>query len=90
MGKKKSKSIYKSRCCNAKVKSVTSPDEIDKLGCTMVCVCTECNKPCDIYIPERKTWAINPKTRIVPNKKKKNNKLFTDKELKKFHQEEDF
>lgn len=85
---KKNKSIYKSRCCNSNVKTVSVPDEIDKIGCTMYCVCVKCNKPCDIYIPERKTWKINPKTRIVPNKKK--DRIFTDAECKKFRDEEDF
>lgn len=34
----------------------------------------------------RKSWAINPKTRIVPNKKRE----LSDKELKKILKEEDF
>jgi len=37
-------------------------------------------------VKQRKTWAINPKTRVVPNKKK----LFTEKELSKIRLEEDF
>jgi len=84
------KNNYKSKCCGAKVRVHTSPDEIDKIGCTMYHICTDCGKPCDIIIKERHTWKINPKTRIVPNKKEKNKKLFTDKELKDFRMEEDF
>lgn len=88
MEKKKSK--YISKCCGAKTKVCTSPDEIDEIGCTMYTICIKCNQPCDIVIKERRTWEINPKTRIVPNKKEKNKKLFTDKELKNFRLGEDF
>ena len=58
-----------SNCCGAPAKVYTSPDDIDKLGCTMYYVCTECGEPCNIIFKQRKTWKINPKTRITPNKK---------------------
>ena len=80
----KKKKPLKSRCCNAPVR-VEGMDDFDK-QCTMYHVCTKCNNACDVIIKERKTWKINPKSRIVPNKKK----LFTDKELRKLRQEEDF
>jgi hypothetical protein len=86
----KKRSNYKSKCCGTKVRVESSPDDIDKKGCTMYYVCTKCNQPCDVLTNERRTWAINPKTRIVPNKKEKNKKLFTDKELKDFRMNEDF
>ena len=88
MGKKKNN--YKSKCCGAKVRVHSEPDDIDKLGCTMYHVCTECNQPCDVISKERRVWTINPKTQVVPDKREKKKKLFTDKELKRFHQEEDF
>lgn len=87
---KHNNSQFKSKCCHEAVRVSCSPDEIDKIGCTMYYTCTGCQEACDVFIPERKTWTINPKTRVVPNKKKQNNKLFTDKELKKFLQGEDF
>jgi hypothetical protein len=80
----------KSKCCGAKVKVHTEPDDIDKIGCTMYYVCTKCNQPCDVISKERQTWAINPKTQIVPDKREKKKKLFTDKELRDLRLEEDF
>jgi hypothetical protein len=82
------KKPLKSKCCNADVR-IEGMDDFDQT-CTMYHECTKCGNPCDVIIKVRKLWAINPKTRIVPNKKKKNDKLFTDKELKKFREEEDF
>jgi glucan biosynthesis protein len=38
----------------------------------------------------RKSWSINPKTKIVPNKKKKYNRAFTKIELQKILKKEDF
>jgi hypothetical protein len=61
MGKSKSKTASRSKCCNAKVKVVGNV--------TMYHVCTKCHQPCDTFYVERKTWEINPKTRVVPNKK---------------------
>jgi len=78
------KKSFKSKCCNADVR-VEGMDDFDK-QCTMYHVCTKCNNPCDVIIKTRRIWAINPKTRIVPNKKR----LFTDKELRKLRSEEDF
>jgi hypothetical protein len=82
----KKKKPLKSICCNADVR-VEGMDDFDK-ACTMYHVCTYCNKPCDVTVKIRRKWAINPKTRVIPNKKK--DRKFTDKELKKIHQEEDF
>lgn len=63
MGKSKNKTSSRSKCCNAKVKVVGTV--------TMFHVCTKCHLPCDVFYVERKTWEINPKTRVVPNKKRK-------------------
>ncbi|MDP1689033.1 MAG: hypothetical protein Q8L47_02795 [bacterium] len=39
----------RSKCCNAKVKTVGTPDFIgDKVGCTFHYSCTECKNACDI------------------------------------------
>lgn len=92
--KNKKKSTLKSVCCKAELKySSPAPDFFGEKGLTIgtcYCICSKCGEPCNIMVDERRTWAINPKTRVVPNKKKKNDKLFTDKELKKFRNEEDF
>jgi hypothetical protein len=91
MSKKKNKpSTLRSTCCGAEITSITSPDEIDKIGCTCYCVCTKCGEPCDIYSKPRAVWNINPKTRIVPNKKKKDWNKLSKQEVKKYLQEEDF
>jgi len=68
--------MIKSKCCGAKVRySDFSPDfigdkpETQRIG-TCYYICTKCNQACDIIIPIRKTFKINPKTRVQPNKKK--------------------
>jgi len=43
----------------------------------------------EIYKKERKTWKINPKTKIKESKKVYNRKL-TKKEIDKFRKEEDY
>jgi len=83
-----------SACCRAKIRfSDPSPDFIgDKhpiIG-TCYCICTKCNEPCNFYVPVRKTWARNPKTQVIPNKKKKVSTKLTPAELKELHKNEDF
>jgi len=86
----KKKLSVKSKCCNAPVRIGGGENCRDKKAqITMYHVCTKCNQPCDTIVKERKTWEINPKTRVVPNKKK-SDRLFSDKEIKKFLKEEDF
>jgi len=63
MGKSKNRPSARSMCCSAKVKIVGNV--------TMYHVCTKCHEVCDIFYVERKTWEINPRTRVVPNKKHK-------------------
>jgi L-lactate utilization protein LutB len=94
MEKKKNK--IKSACCRAEIRySDFTPDFIGDNPKTMTigtccCICSKCNKSCNIYIPIRKTWTRNPKTQILEDNRKKQKKLFTDKELKEFRKEEDF
>jgi len=38
----------------------------------------------------RKIWKINPKTRIVPNKKRKSTAKLSQKEIQRIRLEEDF
>jgi L-lactate utilization protein LutB len=88
MGKKKSK--IKSACCKAPIiSSEPAPDFIgDKnpsVG-TCCCICTKCNKPCNFYIPIRRTWIINPKTKVKGDEREE----LTKKEIKKILKEEDF
>lgn len=67
--------MIKSKCCSAKVKVHIEKDFIgdnsktQRIG-TCYYVCTKCNCACDIIIPIRKTFKMNPKTRVQPNKKK--------------------
>lgn len=85
---KKNKSHLKSNCCNADVKIGGIPD-FERI-CTQYYICVKCNEACDVHSNERKQWTRNPKTQIVPDKRDKNKKLFTDKELKQIHLGEDF
>ena len=91
---KKKKSNLRSTCCKAEIKySEAVPDFIgdDKNSVrTCYCICSKCGEPCNIYSVERKTWEINPKTRVVPSKKKKNDRMFTQKEISHFWKDEDF
>jgi hypothetical protein len=87
---RKKKSQLKSNCCNSIVRTEGGGDFGKQFEGTFYYVCNKCRRACDVHLDDRKTWEINPKTRIVPNKKKKNEKLFTDKELKKFREEEDY
>lgn len=87
---KKKKNNYKSKCCGAKIRVHYAPDDIDKIGCTMYHVCTDCGQACDIIIRTRRTWTINPKTKIMPNKKKKSSTKLSPKELREIHLNEDF
>lgn len=84
----KIKNKYKSKCCGAIVKVHTSPDEIDKVGCTMYHICTKCGEACDVYLKERRTWNINPAEQIIPNKKKQKSTKLTPKELKEIYKNE--
>ena len=92
----KKKSNLKSVCCNAEIKySEIAPDFVRDNPQTMTvgtvsCLCTKCGEPCNIYLKKRKTWKINPKTRIIPNKKKKSSTKLTTKELKEIKENEDF
>jgi hypothetical protein len=89
----KRKSKLLSTCCGAPTTfSEIVPDFIGdkqpKIG-TAYCICTKCKQPCNVYSKERRTWAINPKTRVIPNKKKRITKL-SPRDLKRIKQEEDF
>jgi hypothetical protein len=91
----KKKSNLKSQCCNAEARVDMSPDfegdnpKTMQMG-TCCYMCTKCHQPCDVYLKERKTWTRNPKTQIIPDKREKKRKMFTEKELKQIHKEEDF
>lgn len=56
----------RSICCNAKVK-VHGKD-------TLYYECRKCHQQCAVFFVERKAWEINPRTRVVPSKKKKQKK----------------
>jgi hypothetical protein len=75
-----------SECCRAKIRySDPAPDFIgDKKPLIGTCyiICTKCNKPCNLYIPIRRTWKINPSTKIKGDEREKNHKKEIDKEIK--------
>jgi hypothetical protein len=82
----KSKSNLKSNCCNAGIKTAMSPDFFGDIPDQMhvgTChyECTKCGKTCDVHTNTRKIWAINPKTRIVPNKKKNQKEKLSKQEI---------
>jgi len=74
--------MLKSNCCGAKIiKQVKENKDIT--------LCSKCGKYCKVYNEERKTWEINPKTKIIPNKKKDWSKL-TKEEIKHIRLNEEF
>jgi len=85
---KKKKLTGISNCCSRAIR-IQGVDDFDN-QCTMYYACTYCNKPCDVIIPIRKTWAISPVEKVVPNKKKKKSTKLSQKEIKKILLSEDF
>ena len=65
-----------SKCCKAPIRiSESLPDFIgekpsERMFGTMYYICTKCNEACDSFVKTRKTFKINPVTRVQPNKKK--------------------
>ena len=81
MEKKNSK--LKSQCCNADVIKGGRPDFAgDNYVCTMYYVCTKCNNPCDLKIKIRKTWKINPSTKVKNDERGKQKIKQTEKEIR--------
>jgi len=83
------KSKIKSECCKVPIRySDFAPDFIGddpktmRVG-TCYAICNKCNQPCNIYIPIRKTWKINPATKVKGDKREK----IKDKEINKEIQE---
>lgn len=93
--RKNNQTKEKSLCCNAKVKVVISPDfygdnpKTQQIG-TCHYECIKCKKVCDVYLKERKIWIRNPKTQIIPNKKKLKFTKLTPKEIQEIRMNEDF
>lgn len=88
----KKKSNYKSACCNAPIRlggGVGDFSEDDK-SCTLYAICTKCNNSCDIKSQTRKTWAINPSTKIQKDERKKFKDKLTKKEVERYRANEDF
>lgn len=80
---KKSNIKAKSDCCRAAIRICNGMSDFigeknPSIG-TMYYECSKCGKPCNVYIPIRKTFKINPKTRVQPNKKKEHK--ITKKEI---------
>jgi len=93
---KRKKRNFKSECCNAEVHLSKTLNKLfgnfsEKISTgTYECICSKCHKACDVYIPIRKVWTINPKTRIIPNKKKRILDKLSQKEINKYRKNEDF
>lgn len=84
----KHKSGLKSNCCNATAKAdAYIADDTNQVVETMYFRCTECGEACDVHSNERKVWKINPETRIIPNKRRKE---LTDREVRDYLLNEDF
>ena len=85
---KKIKSNLKSVCCGAEIKfSEFAPDFIGDNPQTMTigtvsCLCTECGEPCNIYIKNRRTWKINPVTKIKGDERGKIKERQAKREIK--------
>ena len=71
-----------SKCCGAKVKIVGKT--------TMHYECRKCGEACDIYFKIRKTWKINPTTKIKKDKRPKFEIKLTKKEIDEIRRSEDF
>lgn len=87
MKKKTIKSNLKSTCCNAEIKTNMVPDFIGDNPKNMIIgtcyyICTKCDEPCNSYLKERKTWKINPATKIIGDKREKIHKKEINKEIK--------
>jgi hypothetical protein len=90
------KSNFKSECCKAEIRySESAPDFIGddpktmRVG-TCCAICSKCGKPCSFYIPRRKTWKINPITKVKGDGRGKIKEKLTEKEIKEFRKNEDF
>jgi hypothetical protein len=71
---KKKNNPERSICCGAKV--------VIRGKTTKYYVCLACGKPCDVYLKERRTWAINPTTRVKGDERAKIKQKEIDKEIK--------
>lgn len=83
-----------STCCNAKIKySDPAPDflgDTHPLIGTCCCLCSKCGEACNVYEKTRKTWKINPATKIKQNEKKIKKVKLTKKEIDELRRNEDF
>jgi len=77
----KIKSNLKSNCCNAKIK-VEGDEDFKGITCTMYYVCTKCKKDCDFHLDDRKTWKINPVTKVKGDNRGKIKEKLIKKEIK--------
>jgi translation initiation factor 1 (eIF-1/SUI1) len=87
---KKNKNNLISNCCNARTEVVCSPDDIDKIGCTMYHKCLKCNCACDVHSNKRRVWIINPSTKVKGDKRAKIKNGLTKKEINEIRLTEDF
>ena len=76
------KSNMRSNCCNAKIKIGGAGDFIGDIEiCTLHFECIKCNEACDVHLNQRKVWTRNPKTQIQKDKRDKQKRKETKKEI---------
>ena len=79
------KRVYRSKCCNAKVRADGIPDFLgSKEVCTISFTCLNCGKPCDVMEPEGQKQKMHSaekpaRTRLV----EKERMLVLKKQIKK-------
>jgi L-lactate utilization protein LutB len=93
---KRKKSKIKSACCKAEIRySDPAPDFIGDDSKTMqigtcCAICSKCGKPCNFYVPIRRTWKRNPATKVKGDDRAKKEVKLTKKEIEEFKRNEDF
>jgi hypothetical protein len=77
----------KSNCCNAEIKIDMTSDfygdnpKTMQIG-TCYYVCIECKQACDVHSNQRRTWKINPVTKIKGDERDKIKEKELNKEIK--------
>lgn len=77
------KGTIKSKCCNARV-------DISIHGEHLTTKCSKCGKDCLSISCPRRTWKRKPVTQVQQDKREQKARMFSTKELREFHEKEDF
>lgn len=82
MAKKKNNLSERSKCCNSKV--------VVRGRTTLHYVCLACGQACDVIFLGRRTWKINPATKIKEDEREKITDKLSKKEIEEIRKNEDF